>query len=121
MGPGACLPAVPEPRVLVGGMGQDQVGDDLQAEGVGAGDQPVEIGQGPEDRIDVTIVGHVIAEVLHRRGVEGAQPDRVHTQGGDVVEVRRNAGEVADAVAPGVGIAARIDLIDDGTAPPVGG
>jgi hypothetical protein len=80
---------------------------------VGAGDQGVEIGQGPEDRIDAGIVRDVIAEVLHRRGEEGRQPDAVHTQRGDVVQMGGDPRQIADAVAVRVGEAARIDLIQD--------
>jgi len=106
--------------VLVRGVGEHEVGDDLQAEGVGAFDQAVEIGQGPEHRVDVAIVGDVIAEILHRRGEEGAEPDGVDAERGDVVEAGGDPGQVADAVAVAVGETARIDLIDDRAAPPVG-
>ena len=37
---------------------------------------------------------------------------------GDIVEPRGDPGQVADAVAVGVGEAARIDLVDGGAAPP---
>ena len=117
----AGLATVAEPVVLIRGVGEDQISDDLQAEGMGPRDQVVEISQGSEGRIDVAIVGDVIAEILHRRGEEGAEPDSVDAEGGDVVEMLRDPGQVADAVAVRVGEAARIDLIDDGAPPPVGG
>jgi len=46
------------------------IDDDLEAQSVGARRQGVEIGQGPEDRVDTAIVGDVVAEVLHRRTEE---------------------------------------------------
>ena len=34
----------------------------------------------PKTRVDVAVVGDVVAEVGHRRAVEGRQPDRVHPE-----------------------------------------
>ena len=53
------------------------------------GDQRVEIGERAEERIDVGVVGDVVAEVLHRRGEEGREPDRVDAEIGDVGEPAR--------------------------------
>ena len=118
--PVAGLATVVEPRVLVRCVRKNQIGDDLEAEGVGARDQAIEIGQGPEHGIDVAIVCHVVAEVLHGRGEEWAKPDGVDAERGDIVEVPGNAGQIPDAVAVRIGEAARIDLIDNRPAPPVG-
>ena len=86
-------------------------------------DEPVGVGEAAEQRVHAGVVGHVVAEVRHRRGVEGRQPDRVDAERGrravvEVVEAGDDAGEVADAVAVGVGEAARVDLVDDGLLPP---
>ena len=78
----------------------------------------VEVGERAEDRIDVAVVGDVVAEVGHGRGVEGRDPDGVDAEGGEVVEAGEDAGEVADAVAVRVLKGARIDLIDDAVLPP---
>ena len=112
--------ALLEPGVLVGGVRQHLVDDHLEAEPVRLRHQRVEIGQRPEDRVDVDIVGNVVAEVLHRRDEEGRDPHRVDAEVGDVAEPARDAGEVADAVAVRVLEGAWIDLVDDGAAPPVG-
>ena len=66
---------------------------------MGLGDQPVEVGEGAEDRVDVAVVGHVVAEVGHRRAEERREPDGVDAEPRQVVEARRDAVEVADAVA----------------------
>ncbi len=120
VGPGvvATTAAFQKPWMLVRGVRIDLVDDDAQLEFVGAGNQPVKIGEGAEHRIDVAVVGHVIAEITHRRGEVGRQPDGVHAQRGDVVEVRSNAGQVANAIMVGVGEAARVDLVDRRTQPP---
>ena len=81
----------------------------------------VEVGERAEERVDVAVVGDVVAGVLLRRALERAQPDGVDAEVGEVVEVRRDAGEVADAVARAVGEGARVDLVDHGGAPPLRG
>jgi hypothetical protein len=81
--------------------------------------QAVKILERAEERVDLPVGADVVPEVLHRRLEEGREPDRVDAEARDVVELRGNAGQVADAVAVGVGEAARIDLVDDGAAPPV--
>ena len=75
--------------MLVGGVRQHLVDDHLEAERVGLGDQRVEIGERAEQRIDVAVVGDVVAEILHRRGEEGREPDRVDAEVGDVGEPAR--------------------------------
>ncbi len=108
-----------EPLVLVGGVVGHQVDDDAQVQLVGPGHQGVGVGQRAEQRVDVAVVGDVVAVVVLRRGVERRDPQRVDTQLGEVGEPRRDAGEVADAVAVAVGEAADVDLVDDGVPPPV--
>ena len=65
---------------------------------MGRGEQAVEGLEVAEQRVDVGVVGDVVAEVGHRGAVERRQPDRRDTQRAHVVEVRRDAVEVADAV-----------------------
>ena len=73
-----------------------------------------------EPGVDVAVVVHVVAAVGQRRGVERAQPYRVHPERSQVRDPRRDAAQVADAVTVGVGEAARVDLVDHRLAPPVG-
>ena len=84
-----------------------------------AGDELVEVGQGAEHRVDVLVVGDVVAVVVLRRAVDRGEPDDVDAQRGEVVEPADDAAQVADAVAVGVGERARVDLVDDGAAPPL--
>ena len=81
-------------------------------------DQAVQVGQGAEDRIDVAVVGDVVAEVGHRRAEDRRQPDRVDAEIDEVVEAVDDPGQVADAVAVRVLERARIDLVDDAGLPP---
>ena len=71
-----------------------------------------------EDRVDVAVVGDVVAEVGHRRGEDRAEPDPLDLEAGQVVELARDALQVTDAIAVGVRERARIDLVDGAPLPP---
>lgn len=81
-------------------------------------EQPIEIVQRPEQRIHCTVVRDVVAEIGHRRLEERRDPDRIHAQPGDVVEFGDDAGQIAHPIAIGIQKTTRINLIDDGPAPP---
>ena len=49
----------------VGGVVGHEIDDDLEAEVVGGGQQSVSVGERSEDRVDVAVVGDVIAGVRH--------------------------------------------------------
>ena len=110
-----------EPRVLVRGVVDHQVHDELDAPLVQAGDEGVELLERAEQRVDVVVVADVVAVVRLRRPVDRGEPHHVDAEGLEVVEVGADPGEVTDPVAVGVGEAARVDLVDDGGLPPVGG
>src|SRR6185369_2117616 len=74
-----------------------------------------------DPRVDVAVVGHVIATVPHRRAVERRQPDGVDAEVAEVWQARRETGHVADAVTVAIGEAADVDLVDHRGAPPLGG
>jgi hypothetical protein len=111
-----------EPRVAVGGVVGHPVDDHAQAARARLGDELVEVGERAEARVDVGVVGDVVAEVGHRRGVERRQPDAPDAKGrrgpGEVVEPSGDAAQVAHPVAVGVAEAAGVDLVDRIAAPP---
>ncbi|GGW94003.1 hypothetical protein GCM10010353_06680 [Streptomyces chryseus] len=113
---GQCLA---EPDVLAGAVVGDDVQQHLDAEPPGGGDQQVELGEITEDRVDVAVVGDVVAVVVLRRGVERAQPDAVDAELLEVRKPRPYAGQVADAVAGAVQEAADVHLVDHRVPPPV--
>src|SRR6202011_6336430 len=65
-----------EPVVLVGGVVDDEFGDDAQAPPLGFDDEAAEILHGPEIGIDGAVVGNVVAVIAARRGIERQQPQR---------------------------------------------
>ena len=108
-----------EPGVLVAGVVDDEVHDQAHAATVQSLDEGVEVGQGSEEGVDVLVVGDVVAVVVLRGAVDGAEPHDVDTQLVEVVQSAGQAGDVTDPVAVGVGEGAGVDLVDDGAAPPV--
>ena len=81
-------------------------------------EEPTELAQRAVRRVDAAVVGDVVTLVAHRRGIEGEQPDRGDAEILQVVEVLREADEVADAVAVAVGEGAHVQLVDDGVLVP---
>ena len=108
-----------KPRVHVGGVRQHQVDHYAQAQLVRHVHQRVKVGQRAEHRVDVAIVADVIAEILHRRGEERRDPDRIDAQRGDVGQAAGDAVEITDTVTVAVLKAAGVDLVNHRTAPPV--
>jgi len=104
--------------MLVGGMVDDQIHDDLQPALMGFGEQLVHIFQCAEQRIDVLIVGDVVAVVVLRGFEDRGQPQHIHAEVGEIIEPAGDALQVADAIAVGVLEGARIDLVDHRVRPP---
>src|SRR5471032_3509822 len=98
--------------MLVGGVVDHQFGDDPQAALVGFGNKPLGIGHGPVVAVHATVLGNVIAVVAAWRGVERQEPDGVHAQVGDVIELGDQPGKITDAVVVGVEIGFDVNLIN---------
>ena len=69
-------------------------------------------------RVDAAIVGDVVAVVAVGRRHERRQPDDVDPEGVEVLDAAREAGEVARAVAGGVGEGLEDERVDDGVLVP---
>ena len=90
-----------EPLVVVAGVVQDQIDDDVDVPGLTLGHQGFEIGHGAVLGIDVVVVPDVIL-VVALAGVQGHEPDAVDAQLLQIVQLGDDALQVADAVAVGV-------------------
>ncbi len=108
-----------EPRMLVRGMVDDQLGDDAQAAAVRLVDELFEVLARAVGGVDLAVVGDVVPVVLAWRGVERQQPDGVDAEVLDVVQLLDDAAEVADAVVVAVVERADVQLVDDRVLVPV--
>src|SRR5438309_8191960 len=106
--------------MLVGAVRVDLVDDDLEPERMRAFGERIEVAERAEHRVYSAIICDVITEVAHWRDEEGRQPDRVHPEAADIIELAGDSSKVADAVAVRVGKAARVDLVDRRALPPWG-
>ena len=69
-----------EPRMLVRGVVDDQLGDDADAAAVRLLDEAIEVRERAVARMDVLVVRDVVAVVAQRRRIEGQQPQRVDAE-----------------------------------------
>src|SRR2546425_12374415 len=87
----------------------------------GLSNQPVDVAQVTESRLDVAVVGDVVAEVGVGRNRDRAQPDGIDAEPLKVIEPADDTREIADAVTVRVLERPNIDLVDDAIAPPLAG
>ena len=86
-------------RCMVG----HQIEDQLHATLVYFRQQAVEILQGAEYRVNVRIIGNIIAEIVHWRRIDRRKPDRIHTQSiAQVIQALSDPGQVAHPIAVAV-------------------
>ena len=107
--------------VLIGRVVDDELGDDAQLAPVCLAHEMVEIGARSVGRVDVAVVGDVVAVVAQRRRVERQEPDRVDAEVLDVVELLAEPVEVAHAVVVRIEEGLDVELVDDGVLVPVRG
>ncbi len=113
-------PGLDEPRMPVGGVAEDLIDDDADVPPVRRFEHGVEGFHAAEEGVDVLVVGNVVAEVVHGRGVDGREPESIDAEVCEIGHLFRDAEKVADAVAVRVAEAARIDLVKNRSAPPFG-
>src|SRR3546814_2479382 len=103
-------PALGEPRVLIRCVIGHEIKDQLETDRMRRGDQAIEIFERAEQRIDIAIIGYVIAEISHWRGIERRYPDRVNAERDEIAKPALDALQVANAVAIGIEERTGIDL-----------
>src|SRR5581483_8790424 len=102
-----------EPWVLVGSVVDDQLGDDAQAAPVRFLYEVAEVVTSPVLRVDVVVVGDVVAVVAPRRGVERQQPDGVDPEVLDVLQFAGEAAEIPLAVIVAVEEGTDVRFVND--------
>ena len=100
------------------GVVDDEVHDDAHAELVGASDELIKGVQIPEQRINVLIVGDVVAVVCLRGAVDRADPHDIDAEVRQIVQALMNSLQIAVPVTVRVLERARVDLVEDGILPP---
>src|SRR6476646_4230847 len=68
--------------------------------------------------MDAVVIGNIVAPVADRRGMHRREPDGVHAERPDVIQLRDQARQVALPIPVRVAEAADVDLVDGGAAPP---
>jgi hypothetical protein len=114
-----CLHGALEPGVLIRGVVDHELGDDLEPAGVCLVDEALELPHRPVVAVDRGVVRDVVAVVAAGRGVEGQQPQRGDPEVLQVVELGRQPREIADAVTVGVEEGPHVQLVDDGVLVPL--
>ena len=80
--------------------------------------QSLEVLQRAVARIDILIIRYIIA-IVHIRGpVNGIQPQHIHTQGLDVIQLLHNSPQIPDSIPVGIAEALGINLIHHCFLPP---
>lgn len=92
-----------KPWMLIGGVVNHQFSNHLQPACMRRRNEGLEIIEGAIHRVDVGVVGNIVAVVAQRRGREGQQPDRGDAQITQVIEAARQSAKVANPI--GVAIA----------------
>ena len=108
----------PEPRVLAGGVVDDQVGDHPHAAVLRRPDHLDEVAVRAQPRVDPVEVGDVVPVVPLAGRVEGHQPQAGDAEVGQVVDPLREPGEVTDPVGVPVHVRLDVQAVDDGVLPP---
>ena len=102
----------------VGAVIRHNVDHDLDVSLVGGLGELVEVVHGAELRVDVAVVIHVVAAVGELGRVERAQPDGVHAEFGEIVDLLGDAGDATQARTTGVLERTRVHLVDHSLLPP---
>ena len=110
---------IQKPLVLIGGMIDHKIKDDTDVALFCLTGQYIKIRQSTVHGIDVLVIGNVVAKIHLRRGETRGNPDRIHSQVLQVVQLRSDSFQVSNAVIIAVSEAARINLVEDCVLPPL--
>src|SRR5271167_1604638 len=105
--------------MLVGGVVNHEIQDDADAVLLPQLLQLIEVSQRSISLVDILVVGDVVAEVNLWRWEARRDPDRIHAEGMQVVQLRGDAVQVAVAVAVAVHETAWVDFVEHCVLPPL--
>jgi hypothetical protein len=102
-----------EPRVLVGGVIDDQLRDYPDPPPMRLAQEEPEVGERPVGGMDVRVVRNIVPVVLQGRGVERKEPEGVDSEILQVVQLPGEPPEVSHAVSVAVVEGPHVELVDD--------
>src|SRR5271166_44144 len=108
-----CAARALKPRMLVGGVVDDELGDDAYSPPVRGLHEPPEVGERAVVGMHVAVFADVITVIQPRRGIERQQPYGIDAEIGDVIELGDQAGKIADSVIVGIEKRFHVHLVDD--------
>ena len=106
------MPRLLEPRVLIRGVVDDQLGDHPQSALVRFGDEFLGVGHVAVVAVHPPVIGDVITVIATWRRIERQQPDGVDAELGNVIELGDQAREVSDAVVVGIEVRLHVNLVN---------
>src|SRR5579863_2321812 len=104
--------------MLIRGVIWYEIENDAQSPPVRLLQQIIEVLQGSEHRIDIAVIRDVVAEIFHRRWIDWRDPDGRYAQPAKIIEARRDAFQIADAVVIRVLKGTRVDFVNNSAFPP---
>src|ERR1700751_1358890 len=110
---GLCKTRTLKPGMLIGGMVDDQFGDDAQIATVCLAHEGLEIRHPSIGWIDVLVIRDVVAIIAQWRGIERQQPQRGDPEIVEIIELAAQTLKIADSVVIGVEEGLHVQLIDD--------
>ncbi len=81
-------------------------------------DELVEVRHVPDIRMHVVIVGDIVTVVTPRRRIERQEPERIHAQLLQIVELGDQARKISDSVTIAIKERLDVQLVDDGVLVP---
>ena len=99
-------------------MVDDQIHHHAHTQLVGARNEGVKGRQVAKQRVNVAVVGDVVAVVGLRRAIDGGDPDDVDPEARQVLEAAVDTVEISDPVAVRVLERAGVHLVEDRVFPP---
>src|SRR5262249_37322232 len=107
-----------KPRVLIRCVVDNQFGNDAQIALMRGVQKRSEILERAENRIDVEVIGNVVAVVSQWGWIERQQPDRGDAEFLQIIQLFHETAKVAHAVAIAVAKGFDVQLVDDGVLVP---
>ena len=106
--------------MLIGRMIQHQIDDHAHAALVGLIEQPPEHPRWCRTKAQCWEIRHIITIIAQRRRIKRQQPEAIHAQPLEIIELLDQAGEIPDAVVVAVEEGADVQLVKHGVLVPEG-